>query len=178
MSTQHQPRGGAAPHGDGHTVDLAPPQTAGGTRHFRMRTGDTVIEITWGADTAPAAAPAAPVAEAAPVRPATVVSRAHGLLTGGPDPADPADPVDAGQLAIRAPMVGTFYHAPDAGARPFVGVGDVVQPGQTVGILEVMKMMNPVTADVAGRVVAMVVPDAHPVEYDQPLITVEPLGHG
>ncbi|NUU24208.1 MAG: hypothetical protein HOV68_22295 [Streptomycetaceae bacterium] len=75
-------------------------------------------------------------------------------------------------------MVGTFYQAPDAGARPFVGVGDVVQPGQTVGILEVMKLMNPITAEVGGRVVEMLVDDAQPVEYDQPLIALEPLGHG
>jgi acetyl-CoA carboxylase biotin carboxyl carrier protein len=75
-------------------------------------------------------------------------------------------------------MVGTFYHAPDPGARPFVKVGDDVRPGQTVGVLEVMKMMNPVTAEVAGCVVEFAAGDAEPVEFGQPLLAVLPAGGG
>ncbi|WP_346012201.1 biotin/lipoyl-containing protein, partial [Streptomyces sp. SID3343] len=74
---------------------------------------------------------------------------------------------------VRAPMVGTFFHAAEPGARPFVGVGDTVRVGQTIGILEVMKMMNTITAEVGGTVVELHTPDAHPVEFEQPLITIE-----
>jgi acetyl-CoA carboxylase biotin carboxyl carrier protein len=76
---------------------------------------------------------------------------------------------------LTAPTVGTFYHSPEPGAPPYVAVGDLVRPGQPVGVLEVMKMMSTIEADRAGRVVEILVPDAHPVEYQQRLIVLEPL---
>ena len=79
-------------------------------------------------------------------------------------------------LTVRAPVVGTFYRAPEPGAPPFVAVGDLIRPGQVVGIVEAMKLMNEVTADQAGRVVEVLVDDGQPVEYDQPLIALEPAG--
>ncbi|MCF2531072.1 acetyl-CoA carboxylase biotin carboxyl carrier protein [Yinghuangia soli] len=128
-------------------------------RHFRMQTGDTVIEIEWGAGEVSLVRVAAAEAPAEPPAADTETTAAPGVF-------------------VRSPMVGTFYHAPDPGARPFVGVGDIVQPGQTVGILEAMKMMSPITSAVAGRVVEMLVGDAQPVEYDEPLIALDPLGRG
>ncbi|MER6668435.1 biotin/lipoyl-containing protein [Amycolatopsis japonica] len=74
---------------------------------------------------------------------------------------------------VRALLVGTFYRAPEPGSRPFVEIGDVVEPGQQVGIVEAMKLMNPVTADLRGRVAEIVVDDAEAVEYDQPLLVLE-----
>ncbi|WP_436772284.1 acetyl-CoA carboxylase biotin carboxyl carrier protein [Yinghuangia sp. YIM S09857] len=143
-------------------------------RRLRLETAGTVIQIDWVADAGPALrVETAPIAGAA----GKADSAAPVAVSPG-SPAASGESPDAAALFVRAPMVGTFYHAPDAGARPFVGIGDVVQPGQTIGILEVMKMMNPITADVAGRVVEMVVSDAEPVEYDQPLIALEPLGSG
>jgi acetyl-CoA carboxylase biotin carboxyl carrier protein len=68
-------------------------------------------------------------------------------------------------------MVGTFYRAAEPGAAPFVQVGDPVETGQQVGIVEVMKLMTPVEADRPGRVVAILADDAVPVEHGQPLIT-------
>ncbi|KDN80867.1 putative acyl-CoA carboxylase [Kitasatospora cheerisanensis KCTC 2395] len=73
-----------------------------------------------------------------------------------------------------APMIGTFYHAPEPGAPPYVSVGDTITPGQPIGILEVMKMMSPVEADVAGRVVEILAADGTAVEFQQRLIAVEP----
>jgi acetyl-CoA carboxylase biotin carboxyl carrier protein len=73
---------------------------------------------------------------------------------------------------IKAPTLGTFYRAPSPGAPPFVKVGDRVIAGQTVGIVEVMKLFNAVEADVAGTVVAIHAEDGVLVEHDQPLITV------
>ncbi|MFF5211986.1 acetyl-CoA carboxylase biotin carboxyl carrier protein [Streptosporangium sp. NPDC000396] len=77
---------------------------------------------------------------------------------------------------VRAPLVGTFYHAPEPGAPPFVAVGDTVEVGQQVGIVESMKLMNPIVAEVAGRVAEILAPDATPVEYDQALVAISPTG--
>jgi len=74
---------------------------------------------------------------------------------------------------ILAPLVGTFYHTPNPGAKPFVEVGDRVHPGQTVGIIEVMKVMNAVTSDVAGVVTEILAQNGHPVQYEQPLMIVD-----
>ena len=71
-------------------------------------------------------------------------------------------------------MVGTFYRAPAPEAAPFVRVGDVVKKGQVVCIIEAMKLMNEVESKVAGRVVKVLVENAQPVEYGQPLFLVEP----
>ncbi|MEU3457041.1 acetyl-CoA carboxylase biotin carboxyl carrier protein [Micromonospora sp. NPDC006766] len=129
-------------------------ELAGPVRRVRLRSGATVLEVEWHgpaeAATAPRTGPepvAEPAAEAVP----------------GPD-----------RLAVRAPVVGTFYRAPEPGAAPFVTVGDLVRPGQVVGIVEAMKLMNEVTADQAGRVVEVLVSDGKPVEYDQPLLALEP----
>jgi acetyl-CoA carboxylase biotin carboxyl carrier protein len=79
--------------------------------------------------------------------------------------------------AVRAALVGTFYRALEPGLKPFVEVGDLVEPGQQLAILEAMKLMNPVVSDVRGRVVEILVADAESVEYDQPLLVVEPEAH-
>jgi acetyl-CoA carboxylase biotin carboxyl carrier protein len=80
---------------------------------------------------------------------------------------------EAGHI-IRAPLVGTFYAAPQPGAASFVSVGDVVVVGQTVGIVEAMKLMNAITADVAGRVVEIFVANEQSVEFEQPLLRIMP----
>lgn len=76
---------------------------------------------------------------------------------------------------VRTPLVGTFYRAPEPGARPFVAIGDIVAPGQQVAIVEAMKLMNPIVADRAGRVSEVLVDDGQPVEFDQLLILLTPL---
>ncbi|OKI62463.1 acetyl-CoA carboxylase biotin carboxyl carrier protein [Micromonospora sp. CB01531] len=130
-------------------------ELAGPVRRVRLRSGENVLEVEWHG---PAQAALAPRADAEPV-------------------AEPAtEPVSApDRLAVRSPVVGTFYRAPEPGAAAFVAVGDLVRPGQVVGIVEAMKLMNEVTADQAGRVVEMLVEDGKPVEYDQPLVALEPL---
>lgn len=89
----------------------------------------------------------------------------------------PSEPIPVPAVAshhVRSPIVGTFYQAPEPGSPPFVSVGDSVTEGQQVGIVEAMKLMNRIDADVAGKVVAILVPDGTPVEYDLPLIALEP----
>lgn len=75
---------------------------------------------------------------------------------------------------ITAPLVGTFYRAPNPGAEPFVSVGQKVEAGQVVGIVESMKVMNEIVSDVGGRVVRILVEDGQPVEFGQPLIEIDP----
>ena len=77
------------------------------------------------------------------------------------------------QGAIRSPMVGTVYLAPEPGAPNFVSEGDQVKSGQTLLIIEAMKVMNPITATKTGVVKKVLVENAQPVEFDQPLITID-----
>lgn len=106
---------------------------------------------------ASAAAPAAPVAAvpAAPTAPAAE-AKADNLIT------------------IKSPMVGTFYRTPNPDSPVFVNVGDEVKPGKVVCIIEAMKLFNEIESEVSGRIVKILVENASPVEYDQPLFLVEP----
>jgi acetyl-CoA carboxylase biotin carboxyl carrier protein len=87
----------------------------------------------------------------------------------------PVGPPADGTIRIESPMVGTFYRAPEPGAEPFVEEGDPVAPGQTLCILEAMKLMNEVKADVEAVVRNVCVENAQPVEYGQLLFELEPL---
>ena len=94
------------------------------------------------------------------------------------NPADPLAPADAAALdglhAVRSPLVGTFYRAPAPGEDSYVEVGDRVQAGQTLCIVEAMKLMNEIPADVTGEVVEVLVENAQGVEYDQPIFYLRP----
>ncbi len=103
------------------------------------------------------AAAAAPVAHAAPVTP----------------PAAEASATPNTANAVKSPMVGTVFLAAEPGAKPFAGVGDTVAEGQTLVIIEAMKVMNPIAAPRAGKVVQVMVENGQPVEFDQPLIVIE-----
>ena len=98
----------------------------------------------------------------APAAPATVETAAP--------PAKPSE----NHAAITSPMVGTFYRAPAPDADPYVEVGDMVELGQTVCIVEAMKLMNEIESEVKGRVRKILVENAQPVEFGQPLFLVEP----
>lgn len=79
--------------------------------------------------------------------------------------------------AVRSPLVGTFYAAPSPGSEPFVRVGDRVEPGQQVGIVEAMKLMNAIVTDQGGTVLDTPAGDGESVEYDQPLVLLHPDHH-
>jgi acetyl-CoA carboxylase biotin carboxyl carrier protein len=81
---------------------------------------------------------------------------------------------DAHLLTIEAPMVGTFYRAPSPDAPPFLRAGERVKKGQVVCIIEAMKLMNEIESKVTGRLVKVLVENAQPVEYGQPLFLLEP----
>jgi acetyl-CoA carboxylase biotin carboxyl carrier protein len=117
-----------------------------------------------------AAAPsAAPVAIAGP---APAAAPQPGASASAPSDSDHLLP---GQSAITAPMVGTYYASPSPKDKPYVEEGDIIQQGDRVGIIEAMKMMNEIESEVSGRVVRVLVKNAQPVEYGQPLLIVEPI---
>lgn len=73
---------------------------------------------------------------------------------------------------VRSPMVGTFYAAPSPEAAPFVKIGQSVEAGETLGIIEAMKMFNPIEADVSGTIMAILVENGQPVEFDEPMFVI------
>lgn len=133
-----------------------------GLTEIEVEDGDRKIRVARGG-VAMAAAPAmAAPAAAAPAAPAAAAPTPD---SAGAAPADTAG-------ATKSPMVGTVYLAPEPGAADFIKVGDSVKEGQTLVIVEAMKVMNPITADKAGTVKAILVENAQPVEFDQPLVVV------
>ncbi len=93
-----------------------------------------------------------------------------------PQEAAPAAPVAKDNtITIKSPMIGTFYRSASPDKPAFVNVGDEIQPGQIICIVEAMKLFNEIEAEVSGRIVKVLIDDATPVEYDQPLFLVEPV---
>ena len=127
-----------------------------GLSEIEVEDGDRKIKVARQLSAAPAAVHAAPVAAAAPAVPL-------------PAAAEPAA-VDAN--ALKSPMVGTAYLSPEPGAAAFIEVGRQVKAGDTLLIIEAMKVMNPITADKAGTITAILVENAQPVEFDQPLVVI------
>jgi acetyl-CoA carboxylase biotin carboxyl carrier protein len=120
--------------------------------NIRVRLSKTVQQVAAAPQTAPAAAPAAPAAPA-------------------PVEAAPVDP-DAGLHKITSPIVGTFYRAPGPDKPSYVSEGSSVSPESTVCIVEAMKLMNEIQAEVSGEIVKIYVENGQPVEYGQPLFGV------
>ena len=89
-----------------------------------------------------------------------------------PAPAAPEPPAASDGHAMKSPMVGTFYRAPSPDAKPFVEVGQVVKEGQTICVIEAMKLMNEIEADASGTVKAVLVENGQPVEYGQALFII------
>ena len=114
-----------------------------------------------GAVTTTVAPPAAAAPPPAPAAPAAATPAA-----------EPAAPPIRGQQ-VTAPMVGTFYSGPAPGAKPFVEIGTEVKPGDTLCVIEAMKMMNQIESEFAGRVVSVLVENGSPVEFGQPLFVIE-----
>jgi acetyl-CoA carboxylase biotin carboxyl carrier protein len=127
-----------------------------GTKVVITRTGNGVPTVV-----------AAPASYAAPSAPAPA--------GGDAEPREAPRPA-AGLKEIKSPMVGTFYKSPEPGADPYVKTGTRVTPGQTVCIIEAMKIMNEIEAEIAGVVREILVDDAQPVEFGQVLFRVDPNG--
>jgi acetyl-CoA carboxylase biotin carboxyl carrier protein len=117
-----------------------------------------------------APAPAAPIVVPPSAPPAPTLEGAAAAAEARIEAAAAAQ----GHHLIHSPMVGTFYRAPDPTAAPFVDIGDTVKKGQTLCIIEAMKLMNEIEADVAGTIVEIFVDNAKPVEFGQKLFAILP----
>jgi acetyl-CoA carboxylase biotin carboxyl carrier protein len=140
-----------------------------------QRTGIGELEVTSGGRTVRIAACASGVATT------VALPQAAPSSTTAPAPAAAkaeaprgAASADEGLLAVTSPMVGTFYRAPAPDADPYAEVGTVVEVGQTVCIIEAMKLMNEIESEVKGRVVKILVENAQPVDFGQKLFLIEP----
>ncbi|MEA1073105.1 acetyl-CoA carboxylase biotin carboxyl carrier protein [Sphingomonas sp. LY160] len=113
--------------------------------------------------------------EAAPVMAYAPAPAAHAPapLAAAPAVADAPAPAAAAIDAVKSPMVGTAFLSPEPGAKPFVTAGGSVKQGDTLMIIEAMKVMNPILAPKSGTVARILVGDAQPVEFDQPLVVIE-----
>lgn len=117
---------------------------------------------------------AAPVYQqaAAPVAPAAATPASAPAATEKPRAAE--TPAASNLITIKSPMIGTFYRRPSPDKPLLADVGDEVSPGKVVCIIEAMKLFNEIESEVKGKIVKILVEDASPVEYDQPLFLVEP----
>jgi acetyl-CoA carboxylase biotin carboxyl carrier protein len=124
----------------------------GTLRAIRVQSGETCIEVQW---------------SQAP----TLLEAGSGTMSAE---VDGTDGPRADLHYVCSPMVGTFYRASEPGGKPFIEVDDAVEPGQQVGIVEAMKLMNRIDADRAGRVVEVLVSNGTPVEYGDLLVALAP----
>jgi acetyl-CoA carboxylase biotin carboxyl carrier protein len=108
--------------------------------------------------------------------PAPVAAPVAAPVTAAAAPVAPSAPVaeDTKLITIKSPMIGTFYRSAGPDKAPFANVGDTISQGSTICIIEAMKLFNEIESEVSGKIVKVLVDDASPVEYDQPLFLVEP----
>jgi oxaloacetate decarboxylase alpha subunit len=138
-----------------------------------QRTGIGELEVSSGGRTVRISATAGTtIATAPPV----MTTAAHAAKASEPEALSEstASTATSNTVAVTSPMVGTFYRAPAPDADPYVEVGDKVEVGQTVCIVEAMKLMNEIEAEVRGRIVQILAENAQPVEFGQTLFLVEP----
>jgi acetyl-CoA carboxylase biotin carboxyl carrier protein len=133
-----------------------------GIGELEIQEGEERVRITRAGPSAPHPPALAHAVAAAPVASAPATA---------PAPAPAAAPEPEGH-AVKSPMVGTFYRSASPGAKPFVDVGDAVQEGDTLCIIEAMKLMNEIEADASGVVKAILADNGQPVEFGQPLVII------
>ena len=135
------------------------------TKHFSKQNSKIAPQLVSQPTIIPAAAPL--VAPPAAVAPAT-------SDTAGGKSAESTDSTEGNYLEVKSPMVGTFYRSQSPDKPAYVKVGDTIDVGSPVCIIEAMKLFNEIESEVAGKIVKVLVEDAQPVEYDQVLFLVEP----
>ena len=138
---------------------------------FELERGDVKVRIKRGVMIS-----AAPAVIQATVPVATTQPSASPVESPPASPASSrtASAADEGLHIVKSPIVGTFYESPSPGSPPFVKSGDVIEAGQVLCIIEAMKLMNEIEADVSGEIVKRLVNNGQPVEYGQPLFSIRP----
>ena len=147
-----------------------------GLDEVNIETADLKISVKRYGGNAPQLAPAVPVYAPAPVaapQPAVAAPVAVPASANPPSAAQSALPTNL--ITIKSPMIGTFYRSAKPDSPLFVEIGDEVKEGKVVCIIEAMKLFNEIESEISGRVVKILVENATPVEYDQPLFLVEPI---
>lgn len=139
-----------------------------GLAEVNIETEEFKIEVKRSAETTVVAS--TPALAPAPV----VAAPATAPAPEAPKTAAPASDDTSKYVEIKSPMIGTFYRAPKPEDPPFMSVGDSVSAGQRVGIIEAMKLFNEIDSEISGTIVKVLVENASPVEYDQPLFLVDP----
>ena len=142
--------------------ELAELLTANELSEIEVQDGDRRVKVRRDQPTFVSGAPTAAIPLAAPPQPGHV----------SPDETERAATEEISGEAIKSPMVGTAYLSSQPGAKPFVEPGDAVKAGDTLLIVEAMKVMNPITAPSGGIVKKLLVSDGQPVEFDQPLVVI------
>ena len=140
---------------------------------IEIKEGDTNIRITKQKEPVVMQAPAQQVIQATPAAAPTPAPAPAADSGAQAAPAKSEAPAEESGFVVKSPMVGTFYAAPAPDADPFVQVGDRVNVGDTLCIIEAMKIMNPIEAEVSGTVKKILVQNAEPVEFGQPLFIIE-----
>src|SRR6266516_5805684 len=143
---------------------------------FELKRGDVKLRIRRGAAEVSQGANRIIALHSATVpvpQPPLAVPTGHGAGTA-PPPAAQAVPAPEDLHIVRSPIVGTYYESPSPGSPPFVKPGDVVEAGQVLCIVEAMKLMNEIEADVAGEIVKSLVKNGQPIEYGQELFAIRP----
>jgi acetyl-CoA carboxylase biotin carboxyl carrier protein len=145
---------------------------------FELERGDVKIKIKRAGEHMVVHPHAEPRFYAVPAAPGPVAEIGAVPVAGTTTPATPAAPPppapEEALQAVKSPIVGTFYEAPSPGAPPFVKVGDHVEVGQVLCIVEAMKLLNEIESDVAGEVVKKLAANGQPIEYGQELFAIRP----
>jgi acetyl-CoA carboxylase biotin carboxyl carrier protein len=150
---------------------------ANGVAEFDLDRGDLKIRLKFHEQQHAAPSNLGDLARLLAASPAAAVPVPHAVPTAAPvapHAAAPAADPDAGLHILKSPIVGTFYGSPSPGAVPFVAPGDRVEKGQVICIVEAMKLMNEIEADVAGEIVKCLVTNGQPIEFGQPLFAIRP----
>jgi len=142
-----------------------------GIAELEVTEGEEKVKIVKGSGAAKEVVVLSPSAVPVAVPPMQAIAQAPAPVVAAPAPPAAAPTALEGHI-IKSPMVGTFYRAGSPGAKPFVEVGDTVKVGQTICVIEAMKLMNEIEADKDGVVKAIMVENAQPVEYGEPLMMI------
>jgi len=144
---------------------------------FELERGDVKVRIKRGATEGNTSTPIQqplPASLAAPPATPAIQPTTRANVSAPPATVAPKVEVEEDLHLVKSPIVGTFYESPSPGSPPFVKIGDVVEEGQTLCIIEAMKLMNEIDSDVSGEIVKKLVANSQPVEYGQPLFAVRP----
>lgn len=139
-----------------------------GLDEVNIETNELKISVKRYAGTAIAPAAAAPVAQIAAPAPAAPVAAAPAV------PVAAAEAPAANLITVKSPMIGTFYRSGSPESPAFVEIGSEIKPGKVLCVIEAMKLFNEIESEISGRIVKVLVENATPVEFDQPLFLVEP----